>query len=368
MKSRKNILSRIVCVILAAVVVISMLTVSAYASEADVWFTSEETIQEIPMEESTWEPETPVAEIPAAEIPNEDVSEPELPAENDSGDSSEEYIQPETEEIITPAETVEETTAATEESSADTSQNESAADVEKTVPDKETKNKETKSTKESDKKQKTTEKESESETNEKEEIKEKEQITRDATVKITSAQIRSTTADISACKTQRAILDAAGNTVPSPAGYCAQWVNSVYAAAGFSISGNACDLWAAYCSSNNRDDLQPGMLIAVKKSSTDPSADGYTYGHIGIYLGNGMVADCHTTKYIEETDTQIITNEAGTLSVWTLDAWIASYDPYGTAAWGYPESVQKRIDKELILEKILQMIQKTAADASKFCQ
>ena len=55
------------------------------------------------------------------------------------------------------------------------------------------------------------------------------------------------------------------------------------------VSGNACDMYASYCTSSNRANLKPGMIIAV--SSHPYTTAGRIYGHVGIYVGNGTVMD-----------------------------------------------------------------------------
>ena len=122
--------------------------------------------------------------------------------------------------------------------------------------------------------------------------------------------------------TQRAIVDAAGRT-PSPgAGWCALWVSQVYQNAGLGgLSGNACDMYDAWCHSTDRSQLQVGMLVAVRSSSSGTEA-GRTYGHIGIYIGDGKVM-----------------HNSGIIEVSTLDDWIATYCKWSSAGWGFPPNV-----------------------------
>ena len=71
-------------------------------------------------------------------------------------------------------------------------------------------------------------------------------------------------------------------------GMCAAWVTKVFQNAGVSSAcGDACDMYYKWCTSNNRDELKPGMIIATP--SLGGSADALRYGHIGIYVGNGKV-------------------------------------------------------------------------------
>lgn len=123
-------------------------------------------------------------------------------------------------------------------------------------------------------------------------------------------------------ETQRAIADAATRT-PSPGpSLCAAWVSNVYANAGLGrVGGNANDMYASWCHSSDRSELQVGMLVAVAPS--DASGMGAIYGHVGIYVGDGMVMHC--------------TND--TVFKCTLDEWIGTYGRYAQVRWGYPANV-----------------------------
>lgn len=117
---------------------------------------------------------------------------------------------------------------------------------------------------------------------------------------------------------------AACSQVPSPGmGYCAKWVAQVYSKAGQGYpTGNACDMYDRLPSLTseqikNRQNLEPGMAIALRKCNG--GADAQTYGHIGIYIGNGKVMD--NVGSIETTD---------------LDVWLSKYCPSGILPrWGY---------------------------------
>ncbi|HEK9128768.1 TPA: CHAP domain-containing protein, partial [Streptococcus equi subsp. equi] len=90
---------------------------------------------------------------------------------------------------------------------------------------------------------------------------------------------------------QKKIVNAAYIT-PSPgAGWCAMWVSQVYQNAGLGfIGGNACDMYRNYTFTSDRSKLKVGMLVAVESSSSGSSL-GVTYGHVGIYIGDGKVMD-----------------------------------------------------------------------------
>lgn len=117
-------------------------------------------------------------------------------------------------------------------------------------------------------------------------------------------------------KTQK-ILDAAYNTGSPGGGLCAMWVSMVHDGAGLGYpGGNANDMYWNWCTSSDRSEIQPGMIIAVP-SHTHTSA-GSTYGHVGIYMGNGMVRD--NIGYIRDI---------------SLDEWINYYSTTYTPKWGF---------------------------------
>ena len=123
---------------------------------------------------------------------------------------------------------------------------------------------------------------------------------------------------------QKKIVNAAYIT-PSPgAGWCAMWVSQVYQNAGLGyIGGNACDMYRNYTFTSDRSKLKVGMLVAVESSSSGSTA-GLTYGHVGIYIGDGKVMD-----------------NIGRIRVTTLDNWIASVCKHHPVGFGFPPNVKK---------------------------
>lgn len=113
-------------------------------------------------------------------------------------------------------------------------------------------------------------------------------------------------------------LIAACYSTPSPgANLCAGWVSRVFYNAGFGYpGGNACDQYARWCNSSDRDELKPGMIIAV--SSSPYGSMGRMYGHVGIYIGDNTVI--HNVGSIQST---------------TVDAWIQSFGGLVTVRWGW---------------------------------
>lgn len=95
-------------------------------------------------------------------------------------------------------------------------------------------------------------------------------------------------------------------TQPCISGYCAKWVSGIYQAAGCGYpGGNAIDYWTRWGSSGSTrtDNIPVGAVVVGSGSGSEL---GNLYGHVGIYIGNGMVAD-----------------NIGRHRITTLEAWIA---------------------------------------------
>ena len=117
--------------------------------------------------------------------------------------------------------------------------------------------------------------------------------------------------------TQRRLVDIA-KAVPSPgAGLCSEWISLVYNKAGYGYEyGDACDLYWRYCHDSNRSNLKVGMIIAVP--SHTHSRAGSIWGHIAIYIGDGMVME-----------------NIGRINVKPLQEWIDYYGTTYTPQWGW---------------------------------
>ena len=117
---------------------------------------------------------------------------------------------------------------------------------------------------------------------------------------------------------QMAVCDAALWTPTTGAGYCAAWVSNVFANSGIgAIYGNACDMYWAYCYSSDLSEIQPGMIIAVP---TEPySYAAILYGHVGIYIGNGVVRHCASGYVLSQS----------------LSSWISEFGVTSTPRWGW---------------------------------
>ena len=66
------------------------------------------------------------------------------------------------------------------------------------------------------------------------------------------------------------------------------------------------------------------MIVAVPKVIPNGTALSRVYGHVGIYVGDGMVM--HSTEGSVHTD--------------TLDNWLGIYARGATAKWGFPTGVE----------------------------
>jgi hypothetical protein len=80
-------------------------------------------------------------------------------------------------------------------------------------------------------------------------------------------------------------------TQPCIGGYCAKWVSGVYQAAGLGYpGGNAIDYWTRWGAkgSTSMDNIPVGAVVVGSGSGSEM---GNKYGHVGIYLGDGLVAD-----------------------------------------------------------------------------
>lgn len=116
-------------------------------------------------------------------------------------------------------------------------------------------------------------------------------------------------------------------TYPCTPDMCAAWVTGVYQAAGMSAIpyGNAIDMWNSYSYTGNtsQDNIPPGAVVC----GSGAGYMGSIYGHVGVYLGDGMVA-----------------NNIGVFSVETLEGWCSwqtanCQGNVGWIGWVYPGGV-----------------------------
>lgn len=99
---------------------------------------------------------------------------------------------------------------------------------------------------------------------------------------------------------------------------CAEWVEEVFARLGFGVvSGHAYELCRAYCSRTELSQLKVGMVVGVEHLPY--TANGLTYGHVGLYLGDGVIRDCA---------------DSGLRSA-PLEAWLSVYGVMDDPRWGW---------------------------------
>ena len=115
-----------------------------------------------------------------------------------------------------------------------------------------------------------------------------------------------------------AVVNAAGYTGSTGAGFCAAWVSNVFSNAGVgTFYGNACDMYYSWCYSTDQSAIEPGMIIAVP--TLGGSAAALIYGHVGIYLGGGIVRHCLS----------------GVVMSQSLSSWISQLGALSTPRWGW---------------------------------
>lgn len=115
---------------------------------------------------------------------------------------------------------------------------------------------------------------------------------------------------------EKALVLAAYRTPTAGGGYCAAWVSNVYVNAGYPRpGGNANDQYYWYCDSSDLSELMPGMMVAVPTHNHTQA--GKKYGHVGIYVGNGIIRE-----------------NIGIVKDTKLSDWIAYYG--SSAKWGFP--------------------------------
>lgn len=121
-------------------------------------------------------------------------------------------------------------------------------------------------------------------------------------------------------QTQSDIVNIAQNSasygITAQQGYCLAWVNDVYEAAGVTTERKCC----AYCSGYSFGVSDDFSIIPIGAAVYGESytTSGRIYGHVGIYLGNGQVAD-----------------NMGYVRITTLEKWLEEY-PNG--CWGWTSS------------------------------
>lgn len=114
-------------------------------------------------------------------------------------------------------------------------------------------------------------------------------------------------------------LVACAHATPSPGDdQCALWVERVFSRLGLGIvTGDAREIWQGYCHHTRTEDLLVGMVVAVRAHPF--SAAGKVHGHVGLYVGDGMVMDAVGTEVRKVP----------------LELWLSAYGLMGEPRWGW---------------------------------
>lgn len=128
---------------------------------------------------------------------------------------------------------------------------------------------------------------------------------------------------------QQAVVEHATNnngTFPCTANYCAAWVTGIYQAAGVEApTGNAIDMWENYkdTGSTSRDNIPVGAVVC----GSGVGEMGAEYGHVGIYLGNGRIANNIGSFQIANSIDEWVSWQTATCHGYT--GWIGWVAPNG---------------------------------------
>lgn len=117
---------------------------------------------------------------------------------------------------------------------------------------------------------------------------------------------------------QRRLVECAHAVHATSDGLCAGWVKQVFSSLGFGmLAGDAIDIYDGDCPYTDTADLLVGMVVATSREPY--SADGRAYGHIGLYVGDGMVMD----------------SAGGRVRRVPLELWLSAYGIMAPPRWGW---------------------------------
>lgn len=129
----------------------------------------------------------------------------------------------------------------------------------------------------------------------------------------------------SATAAQKHIVDTAYETPFAGNGLCAAWVSRVFRNAGQPYPGGNAN---SYNMTRASGGLKVGMVICVQHSPY--GSDGWAYGHIGIYLGDGKVMHNESSR---------TGNASNGCTITDLDTWKANYEHQCTAYYGWANGI-----------------------------
>lgn len=121
---------------------------------------------------------------------------------------------------------------------------------------------------------------------------------------------------------QRQFVACAHATPSTGADLCASWVEQAFSRLGLGVVlGNAAELYNDYCHYEDTRDLKVGMIVAV--SAHPYTAQGHVHGHVGLYVGNGVVMDS-VAEGVREVP---------------LELWLSAYGLMAQPRWGWLGSI-----------------------------
>ena len=117
---------------------------------------------------------------------------------------------------------------------------------------------------------------------------------------------------------QRRLVECAHGTAPMGEGLCAAWVERAFSRLGIGyVSGDARELYEGFCHLSDTSDLLVGMIVACGRHPY--GADGWDHGHVGLYVGDGVVMDCVD----------------GCVREVPLTLWLSTYGVASEPRWGW---------------------------------
>lgn len=121
-----------------------------------------------------------------------------------------------------------------------------------------------------------------------------------------------------ACALQRRLVECAHGTAPMGEGLCAAWVERAFSRLGMGyVRGDARELYDGFCHLADTRDLLVGMICAVGRHPY--GAGGWEHGHVGLYVGDGVVMDC----------------VGGRVREVPLALWLSAYGVVCEPRWGW---------------------------------
>ena len=117
---------------------------------------------------------------------------------------------------------------------------------------------------------------------------------------------------------QRRLVECSYGT-PSPGeDLCAAWVEQCFSRLGLGVVlGDAASLYQGFCHHTSLDELKVGMIVAV--DAQPYSLAGMSHGHVGLYVGDGLVRDA-------------VGNQVRTVP---LELWLCAYGLMSEPRWGW---------------------------------